>query len=124
VESRGIERRRYARCGRCGAAWHAQLLRCAYCGTSNHGDLVTLVPRRDAARGSIEACTRCRRYTKTFTTLQGSAPHSVIIEDLASVDLDVAALGDGYTHPQGAGYALAVSLADRGTAERQRTGTA
>jgi formate dehydrogenase maturation protein FdhE len=61
----------------------------------------------------IEACKRCLGYVKTFTKLQGSPAARVILDDLASVDLDVAAFEQGYRHPQGTGYALNVTVADR-----------
>jgi FdhE protein len=110
VEVRGIERTRYARCGRCGAEWHARLLHCLYCDNSDHEQLLTLVPQGSAPTNAIEACAKCRGYVKTFTRLQGCAPRAVYLEDLASVDLDIAALDAGYTRPHGAGYPLAVTV--------------
>ena len=109
VEVRGIERSRHARCGRCGAAWHTQLLKCLYCEMSEHGQLVTLVPQQGTATGAIEACSACGKYTKSLTTLQGCAPQSVYVEDLATVDLDIAALDAGYMRPEGLAYPLAVT---------------
>ena len=58
----------------------------------------------------IDACKRCLGYVKTFTTLQGSPPVKVIVDDLASVDLDIAALESGYLRPVGAGYTLDVGV--------------
>ena len=105
AEVRGIERRRYYRCGRCGGEWHANALSCPYCATSDHQDLVALVPADGShARGAIDACTRCLGYVKTFTTLQGCAPAAVMLDDLSTVALDVAALEQGYRRAQGSGY--------------------
>ena len=124
AEVRGIERSRHFRCGRCGSEWHARALSCPYCATDDHDELVTLAPDSSAfspgagadkeAPGVIEACRRCRGYVKTFTRLQGSPPHGVMLEDLASVALDVAALGQGYTRPSAAGYALGATITDDG----------
>jgi FdhE protein len=116
AEMRGIERSRHFRCNRCGGEWHAQILHCAYCGNSNHDDLVTLVPDTLGSRGAVEACRRCRGYVKVFTTLQGCPPESVMLEDLGSVDLDVAALEQDYTRPSSPGYSmtLAVNATERG----------
>ncbi|HUE87817.1 MAG TPA: formate dehydrogenase accessory protein FdhE [Vicinamibacterales bacterium] len=110
VEVRGIERARHARCGRCGAEWYARMLQCSYCDNSDHEQLLTLVPQSGAPTQAIEACTKCRGYLKAFTRLQGCSPGSVYLEDLASVDLDIAALDAGYRRPQGAGYPLAVTV--------------
>jgi FdhE protein len=110
AEVRGVERRRFNRCGRCGGEWHAQLLQCAYCSTTQHEQLVALIPEKAGATGAVDACRRCCGYLKVFTRLQGCAPTSVMTTDLASVDLDVAALDAGYKRPQGAGCAPGVSV--------------
>ena len=110
AEVRGIERSRYFRCGRCGGGWQAQCLFCPYCAMTDHNELVSLVPERSGSNAVIDACKRCLGYVKTFTTLQGSAPVKVIVDDLASVDLDIAALELGYLRPVGAGYTLDVRI--------------
>jgi FdhE protein len=119
TEVRGIERQRYFRCGRCGGEWRAHCLFCAFCGMNDHEQLVSLVPEKSGAGRTIEACKRCLGYIKTFTTLEGSAPAKVILDDLASVDLDVAACAEGYKRPQGAGYALDVTITDNGATHFQ-----
>jgi FdhE protein len=106
AEVRGIERSRYLRCGRCGGGWQAQCLSCPYCGMTDHEELVSLVPEKNGSNAVIDACKRCLGYVKTFITLQGSPPAKVMVDDLASVDLDIAALGQGYRRPEGVGYSL------------------
>jgi FdhE protein len=110
AEVRGIERSRYLRCGRCGGAWQAQCLSCSYCGMTDHEELVSLVPEKSGSNAVIDACKRCLGYVKTFTTLQGSPPAKVMLDDLASVDLDIAALEQGYRRPEGPGYSLAIKV--------------
>ena len=112
AEVRGIERSRYFRCGRCGGEWQAQCLFCPYCGTTDHNELCSLVPEKSGSNSVIEACKRCLGYVKAFTTLQGSQPTQVFLDDLASAHLDVAALDQGYKRPQGAGYCLDVVVTD------------
>ena len=109
AEIRGIERSRYLRCG-CGAAWLAQPLLCAYCGNSDHDELRSLLPESGDHSGSIEACCKCRGYLKVFTRLQGCAPAAVMLEDLASVDLDVAAIEQGYVRPSGLACPLGITV--------------
>jgi FdhE protein len=111
AELRGIERSRYLRCARCGGEWHAQILHCAYCGMNDHDELVSLVPEKPGSSGAIEACKRCRGYVKAFTRLQGCPPATVMLEDLASVNLDLAALAQGYARPAGAGCGIDVTVA-------------
>jgi FdhE protein len=118
AEVRGIERSRYFRCGRCSGAWHARPLSCPYCAMSDHDELVALVPEKAGSHAVIDACKRCLGYVKTFTMLQGCPPDTVMLEDLASVDLDLAALEQGYTRPPGAGYSLDVTVTDQGPTRR------
>ena len=110
AEVRGIERSRHLRCGRCGGAWESHALRCPYCGMTDHHELVSLVPDSGRTNAVIDACRRCRGYLKALTTLQGSPPAGVLLDDLASADLDVAALEQGYERPAGAGYTLTLAV--------------
>ena len=113
AEVRGIERSRYLRCGRCGGGWPAQCLFCSYCGMTGHEELVSLVPEKSGSNGMIDACKRCLGYVKTFATLQGSPPAKIIVDDLASVDLDIAALEQGYRRPEGTGYSLDIKVVNK-----------
>ena len=114
AEVRGIERNRYFRCCRCGGEWHARALYCPYCAMSDHAELVALVPEKDGANAVIDACQRCLGYVKIFTRLQGCSPGAVMLEDLTSVDLDVAAIEHGFARPPGPGLALGITVTDKG----------
>jgi FdhE protein len=114
AEVRGIERNRYFRCGRCGGEWHARALYCPYCAMSDHDELVALVPEKAGSNAVIDACQRCLGYVKTFTRLKGCSPIAVMLEDLASVDLDVAAIEHGFARPAGPGFALGTTVTDKG----------
>jgi len=118
AEVRGIERSRYFRCGRCGGEWHARALRCPYCDTSDHDQLAALVPENGGSNATIDACLHCHGYVKTLTRLQGCPPDRVMIEDLASVDLDVAALEHGYARPAGVGQSLEITVTGSGATRR------
>ena len=118
AEVRGIERNRYFRCARCGGEWQAHCLFCPYCSTTDHNELVSLVPEKNGTNSVIDACKRCLGYVKTFTTLQGTPPDKVFLDDLASAHLDVAAIEQGYRQPEGAGYSLNVTLTENGAISR------
>jgi FdhE protein len=118
AETRGIERSRFFRCGRCGGEWHARPLWCPYCRMDDHNALASLVPENAGLNAVIEGCRSCRGYVKTFTRLQGCPPSTVMLDDLASVHLDVAALEQGYMRPAGAGYNIDVTVTDSGKARR------
>jgi FdhE protein len=106
VDVCGVERSRYLRCARCGSAWQAPCLSCPYCGTSDHKKLAALVPEQKGSKSAIDACNECLGYVKVFATLQVGPPEKVMLVDLASVELDLAAAARGYARPAGAGYAL------------------
>jgi FdhE protein len=116
AEVRGIERSRYLRCGRCGAEWQAQCLFCPYCGMTDHNQLASLTPEQSGSKSVIDTCNRCLGYVKAFTVLQGSPPAKVMLDDLGTVELDVAAAEHGYKRPQGAGYSLHASVIVNGAA--------
>lgn len=113
AEVRGIDRSRYFRCGRCAGEWQVNCLVCAYCGMTDHEQLVSLVPEQGGATRVIEACKRCLGYVKTFTALQASPAGRVMLDDLASVDLDIVALEHGYKRPSVPGYSFDVKLAEK-----------
>jgi hypothetical protein len=64
---------------------------------------------------TVETCLDCRGYLKTVTTLGPTAADELGLLDLATVELDVAALQHGYTRPGGPGMPL-------GARVRLRTG--
>jgi FdhE protein len=99
AEARGLERRLCLRCGRCGAEWGAQIVRCAFCGTTDHDRLGTLVSGKGGTTRTVETCANCLAYMKTVTMLTACPPEDVRLLDLATVDLDIAALAHGYARP-------------------------
>jgi FdhE protein len=110
AEERGLERERRLRCTRCGGDWRTEWLRCPFCGTRDHARLGALVPEGSVPTRKAETCEGCRRYVKTVTTLAATPAADVSIHDLATVDLDVAALSEGYEAAQGLGCAVSVRL--------------
>lgn len=107
AEVRGIERDHFFRCGRCNGDWQAHRLFCPFCGNTDHRQLISLMPESPGAARAVDVCKICLGYVKSFTTLQAAA--AVMIDDLASVDLDIAALEHGYKRPEGPGYRFEVT---------------
>lgn len=114
AEEQGIERTRRWRCGRCGAAWHSECLHCPFCDTTEYRQLTSLVQGAASDARRIDGCQRCRGYVKTLMVLQASAPEVVLLDDLASVDLDIAALDAGYRRPANPGCDPGVRLSAHG----------
>jgi len=124
AEDRGVERARRLRCGRCAADWAGEWLRCAFCGTREHGRLGTLVPASGGERRKVETCAACGGYLKCVTTLTGTPAAELLFADVATTDLDVSALAAGYRRPEGAGWPLAVTVAERPGLARRLLGPA
>lgn len=99
----GVARERRLCCGRCGTSWTHEVLSCTYCGTHDHKVLSTLDVESDQLRGGIEVCERCRGYLRQFCSLTHSGPMDVLVRDLGSVELDVAATNRSYVRPRGVG---------------------
>jgi FdhE protein len=74
-------------------------LRCPFCGERDHARLGSLVSAERLGREKIEVCDRCHGYLKTITTFGPIRPQDVVLEDLATVVLDVAAVERGYRPP-------------------------
>jgi FdhE protein len=116
AEARGLERARRLRCGRCAADWGTAWLRCPYCGTDEYPRLGSLVLTTDAGSDArpelarvattVETCHACRGYLKTVTTLTPTPADDLALLDLATVELDVAAIEHGYARPAGPGAPL------------------
>ena len=103
----GIERARYLSCGRCGTSWQVSTLWCPYCNSSDHEVLRALQVEPDLVGSAIDVCNGCRGYVKSIRKLSLCPPEEVLLEDLASVELDIIAAQRDYRRPPGVGCLLA-----------------
>jgi FdhE protein len=110
AEARGIERRRRLRCARCGSDWTAEPVRCVFCGRGEAGGPRLLIEDVGGARWRVETCSACGGYLKTLSSLGGSPGSEIVLDDLASVDLDFAALSEGYSRPAGRAFPINARL--------------
>jgi FdhE protein len=106
AEFRGLERKRWLRCGRCATAWEVAWLRCPFCGETEHTNLGYLAPQEGETTRKVEVCDSCKGYVKAEPTVRSLAPWEIVLDDLASVPLEVAALDRGYHRPERPGFAL------------------
>jgi hypothetical protein len=89
-------------------------LECAFCGNDDHRSLGYLQGEREP-RFRVEICERCRGYLKSANAFESSPAEYLVLDDLASVHLDIAALERGYSRPATAGFRL--ELGDEHRAE-------
>jgi FdhE protein len=125
AEFRGLERKRWLRCGRCGSGWEIGWLRCAFCGEADHQRLGYLTAEEREGGWKVEVCESCNGCLKAVAVVQATSPADVLLEDLGSVHLDLAAIERGYRRPDRAAFGLhlGVRAAARGFfATRARAG--
>ena len=106
AEYTGLERKRQLRCGRCGTGWAIPLLRCVFCDETAHDNLGYLTPEAGEQTRKIEVCHTCKGYVKGVTTVRALAAWAILLDDLTTVPLDVAALERGYRRPERPGYLI------------------
>src|SRR5437899_1241709 len=70
AEFRGLERKRWLRCGRCGAGWEVPWLRCVFCDEANHENLGYLTPEEGEQSRRAEVCYTCKGYLKAQSTVR------------------------------------------------------
>jgi FdhE protein len=99
LEVRGLERQRWLRCGRCGSGWQQINALCAFCGSNEYRNQRYLAPEKERETRQALTCQECHGYLKAFTTLGPLAPGEVLLRDLLSLELDLAALDQGFSRP-------------------------
>jgi hypothetical protein len=96
AEERGLERRRWLRCGRCAASWAAGRLSCPGCGTDDHRHLRHLAVEGEEQRRRVVVCTSCDARLKVVATLVPLSAPGLLVAELASSHLDfVGVPGEG-----------------------------
>jgi FdhE protein len=99
AEARGLDQLRFLRCGLCGTAWEGGRFRCLYCGNQDHRSLGYFHVEGEEDRLRAATCDVCRGYVKVISTLSAlSLPH-LLIADLGSLHLDLAAADRGFFVP-------------------------
>jgi FdhE protein len=109
AETRGLDRSRRLRCGRCSSDWAIPVLRCPYCDEMRHAQLHALVPEADEQTRRVDVCETCKGYVKTFATLQALPFRSLATMDLATVELDIMAQDRGYARPSHVAYPMTLT---------------
>ncbi len=110
AELRGLERRRWLRCGRCGSGWAFPHSGCSFCDNRDHRTLGYLAAEGQHESQQAATCERCHNYLKSFATISPLGPEEVVTRDLSTVELDVAALEQGYGRPAALGFPLEVAV--------------
>ena len=113
AEFRGLERKRWLRCGRCGTGWDVPWLRCPFCAETSHENLGYLAPEDGETTRKVEVCDTCKGYVKAEPTVRELPWWGVLLDDVETVALDVAALDRGYHRPERPGFSAEVKIVAR-----------
>jgi FdhE protein len=95
-EFRGLEQTRFLRCALCSGQWEFPRLQCPFCGTHDHSVLGYLHVDGDEAKGRAYTCDACHGYVKMLTTLTALTGPQLLVQEVASIHLDLAAAERGF----------------------------
>jgi FdhE protein len=96
AELRGLEQNRFLRCSLCASDWHFPRLRCPFCDNRDHRQLGYFYVEGEENRCRAATCDACSGYVKTVATLAPLAGPQLLITDLVTLHLDLAAGDRGY----------------------------
>jgi FdhE protein len=95
-EYRGLEQRRVLRCGLCAAEWEVPRLFCPFCANRDHRLLNYLTVVGEETRYRVSTCDACHGYVKMVTTLGPLSLSELLVADVATLHLDLAAADRGF----------------------------
>ena len=110
AELRGLEKRRWLRCGRCGAGWAVAHDGCVFCSETDWRRLRYLAPEGETEARRAATCDACHSYLKTLTSLTLIGPADVALSDVMTLELDMAALEREFARPTLPGFPLQVHV--------------
>jgi hypothetical protein len=86
---------RHLICGRCSLRWKFAPLTCPYCRNSDRGKITSFATTDGKYR--VYACDVCQRYLKAYDGRRATRPVMPIVDSVATLPLDAAAMQRGYT---------------------------
>jgi len=86
---------RHLICGRCSLRWKFEPLTCPYCRNSNRSRITSFATGDGKYR--VYACDVCRRYLKAYDGRRATRPVMPVVDSVATLPLDAAAMQRGYT---------------------------
>ena len=86
---------RHLICSRCALRWKFEPLTCPYCRNSNRARITSFATTDGQYR--VYACDVCRRYLKAYDGRRASRPVMPMVDAVATLPLDAAAMQRGYT---------------------------
>ena len=81
-------------CGRCSARWRFHQLTCPFCSNEDRGRITSFASRDGQYR--LYACDVCQRYLKAYDARHASRPVMPVVDSVATLPFDAAAMQRGY----------------------------
>jgi formate dehydrogenase maturation protein FdhE len=85
---------RHLICSRCALRWKFETLTCPYCRNSNRSQITSFATPDGQYR--VYACDVCQRYLKAYDARRASRPVMPVVDSVATLPLDAAAIQRGY----------------------------
>jgi hypothetical protein len=86
---------RHLICSRCTLRWKYEPLTCPYCGNADRTRITSFATPDGQYR--VYGCDACRRYLKTYDGRRSSRPVMPVVDAVATLPLDAAAIQRGYS---------------------------
>jgi hypothetical protein len=86
---------RHLICGRCSLRWKFEPLTCPYCRNSDRTKITSFATTDGKYR--VYACDVCQRYLKAYDGRRATRPVMPVVDSVATLPLDAAAMQRGYT---------------------------
>jgi len=81
-------------CGRCAARWPFDQIACPFCLNADRSRITSFASRDGQYR--LYACVACERYLKAFDARRASRPVMPVVDSVATLPLDAAAIQKGF----------------------------
>jgi formate dehydrogenase maturation protein FdhE len=81
-------------CGRCSARWRFHQLTCPFCMNADRSRITSFASRDGQYR--VYACDVCERYLKAYDARHASRPVMPVVDSVATLPFDAAAMQRGY----------------------------
>jgi hypothetical protein len=88
---------RHLICGRCALRWKFESLTCPFCLNRDRTRITSFAARLGDHNYRVYACDVCHRFLKAFDARRASRPVMPIVDGVATLPLDAAAIQRGYT---------------------------
>jgi hypothetical protein len=86
---------RHLICGRCSLRWKFESLTCPYCRNSDRAKITSFATTDGKYR--VYACDVCQKYLKAYDGRRATRPVMPVVDSVATLPLDAAAMQRGYT---------------------------